>query len=101
MKEGFKILIACEGYEELCEFYAGIDEEMCMNSRVKFYYLQALGRSGKAKEAYEMMEANGGLMLDDLREGEDTLAGLWTELHEKVYGEKGEIPHQYRFMAFE
>lgn len=100
VKEGFKILTACEGYEELCEFYSKIDECLQENSRVKFYYIQALGRSGEAEKAYKLM-GDGSFMLDDLREGEDTLAGVWTELHEKVYGDKGELPHQYQFMAFE
>lgn len=101
IKEGFKILASCEGYKELCEFYARLDKRLKKDSRVKFYYIQALGRCKDAKKAYDLMEKNGGFVLDDLREGEDSLAGVWTELHEKVYGDKGEIPQQYQFMAFE
>lgn len=101
MKEGFKLLIACEAYEEVCAFYEKMCPELREESRLKFYYIQALGRTGRAEEAYALMEADGGLVLDDVREGEDSLAGLWTELHEKVYGEKGEIPYRYQFMAFE
>ena len=99
VKEGFKLLTMSESYEDLCEFYGQMSEEHQNNSRIKFYYIKALGEIGEEKKAYELLEENGGLILDDLREGEDSLAELWTELHEKVYGEKGEIPYRYQFHA--
>lgn len=101
LKEGFKLLTACEGYEEICVFYEGLNRELQSNSRLKFYYIKALGELGEVKKAYELMEENGGLLLDDVREGEDSLAELWTSLYEKLYGEKGEIPYRYQFQAFE
>lgn len=99
VKEGFKLLTMSESYEDLCEFYGQMSEEHQNNNRIKFYYIKALGEIGEEKKAYELLEENGGLILDDLREGEDSLAELWTELHEKVYGEKGEIPYRYQFHA--
>lgn len=102
IKEGFKMLISCEAYEELLRFYYKLSEEMQEESRIKFYYLEALGRTGEAEKAYELMgREDGSMVLDDLREGEATLSDLWTELHENLYGEKGELPQQYQFMGFE
>lgn len=99
VKEGFKLLTMSESYEDLCVFYEQMSEEHQNNSRIKFYYIKALGEIGEEKKAYELLEENGGLILDDLREGEDSLAELWEDLHEKVYGEKGEIPYRYQFHA--
>ena len=47
------------------------------------------------------MEEDGGLVLDDLREGEDTLGQLWKKLHDAVSEEEEEVPYRYQFMAFE
>ena len=101
MKEGFRLILACGGFEELCAFYKEMSEKLQKDSRLKFDYVQALEGLGEARKAYELLEEDGGLVLDDVREGEDSLAGVWTSLHEKVYGEKGEVPYRYHFMAFE
>ena len=101
IKEGFKLLLAGEGYEELCGFYGRLEEALQKDSRIKFYYIRALEAAGEVKKAYELLEAGGGLILDDIREGEDSLARLWSRLYEKLYGEKKEIPYRYQFGAFE
>lgn len=101
LKEGFKLLLACEGYEELCTCYEKLEKDQQENGRLKVCYIAALGQIGKAEQAYQLMEADGGLVLDDVREGEDCLGVLWSRLHELVYHEKGEIPYRYQFMAFQ
>ena len=74
---------------------------MQSDSRLTFYYIQALCGIGQFKEAYEIMEKDDGLVLDDLREGEDSLSDLWKLIHKEIYGEDGEVPYRYQFMAFE
>lgn len=100
VKEGFKLLFFCESYEEICGFYEGLDGALQEESRIKFYYIRALSCVGREKEAYELLETEDGFVLDDIREGEDSLATVWQELHEKLYGEKGQVPHRYCFDAF-
>lgn len=39
------------------------------------------------------------MILEDIREGEDSIGQLWSELHEKLFKEKAEIPHKYNFKA--
>ena len=31
------------------------------------------------------------------REGDSDIQSIWESLHEKVYGEKGHLPHYYNF----
>ena len=38
--------------------------------------------------------------MEDIREGEDSLAQLWSGLYQNLYGEKKEIPHKYNFKAY-
>ena len=38
--------------------------------------------------------------MEDIREGEDSVAQLWSELYESLYGEGGKIPHKYNFKAY-
>ena len=100
-KEGFKILISCEAYTELCASYKKLSKKLQADSRLRFYYIQALGESGKEEKAYELLEKDGGMVLDDLREGEDSLGQLWKKLHDAVSEEEEEVPYRYQFMAFE
>ena len=101
LKEGFKLLIRCEGYDNLINIYKDLSSQMQSDSRLTFYYIQALCGIGQFKEAYEIMEKDDGLVLDDLREGEDSLSDLWKLIHKEIYGEDGEVPYRYQFMAFE
>lgn len=55
---------------------------------------------GKDKEAYGLLEENGGLEIEDIREGEDSVAQLWSELYQGLYGEKKRAPHKYNFKAY-
>ncbi|MDY3249635.1 MAG: DUF5107 domain-containing protein [Candidatus Choladocola sp.] len=101
LKEGFRILVLAGGYESLCRFYENAEESLQNDSSLRFYYIKALSRTGEEKKAYECMERDGGLVLDAVREGEDSLAQLWSDLYEKIYGVRKEIPYRYEFGAVE
>lgn len=100
LKEGFKLLKLCEGYKELRDFYRYLTPEMQKNSRLKFYYIFALHKLGKDKKAYKLLEENGGFVLDDIQEDEDSLADLWRELYRNLYGDPHEVPYRYHFKAY-
>lgn len=76
------------------------DEFLIDGDNLDFYLIRALYHLGKDKEAYELLEQNGGLEMEDIREGEDSLAQLWSGLYQNLYGEKKEIPHKYNFKAY-
>lgn len=100
LKEGFKILSLCGADQALCRFYETMDKEGQEISKIRFYYICSLHRLGKDKEAYELLERDGGLVMEDIREGEDSVAQLWSELYESLHGERGKVPHKYNFKAY-
>lgn len=100
LKEGFRILSLCEADQVICDLYETLNEQERQISKIRFYYISSLHRLGKDKEAYELLEQNGGLEIEDIREGENSIAQLWDELYQNLYGEPKEIPHKYNFKAF-
>lgn len=100
LKEGFKILFLCRGFSQLIGFFETLDREKQETGKLKFYYISALHQMGKNSEAYQLLEENGGLVIDDIREGEDSIAQLWSELWESLYGEEKMVPYRYDFKAF-
>ena len=80
MKEGFRILLLAEKYEELSRFYRKLDKEEQEDSRLKLGYVEALHGLKQDKKALDLLESKGGLVPDDIREGEDSLGDIWMEL---------------------
>lgn len=99
LKEGFRILSLCEGAKEILELYQGLDCKYQRNGRLKFYYIQALGETGEFQRAYDLLCADGGLAVEDIREGELSLGDVWKKLYKKLYGEEGELPYCFDFTA--
>ena len=100
LKEGFKIWHLCEAYPEIVEFFEKQSEEVRGVGKLRFYYISALHKLGEDRKAYENLEKDGGLVIDDIREGEDSIAQLWSELYENLYGRKKKVPYRYDFKAF-
>ena len=72
---------------------------MQADGRLRFYEVLALDETGSPEQAFELMEADGGLVLDDLREGETNLGGLWQRLQKKLTGKEEPVPYRYDFKA--
>ncbi len=99
LKEGLRILFCCKAYAEIVDFFERQSKETQEVGKLKFYYISALHRLGENKKAYEIMEGNGGFVIDDIREGEESVSQLWSELYEKLYGVKAPVPYKYDFKA--
>lgn len=99
VKEGFRILLFCEAYDDICSIYKGLDKNLRKNNRICFVYISALHKLGKDEKAYRILEKNGGMMLEDIREGEDSIGQLWSELYGNLFGETAEIPHKFNFKS--
>ena len=89
LKEGFRILSLCGAWTRICRLYPSLPETMQADGRLRFYEVLALDETGSPKQALELMEADGGLVLDDVREGETNLGGLWQRPSEKAYRKRG------------
>lgn len=97
LKDGFRILSRCGAYQELCTVYGTLGNELQQVSKLKLYYISALHELGQDARAYELLEENGGIEPEDIREGEKSLTKLWTEIHERLFGSGGQVPHKYNF----
>lgn len=96
----FKILVGAGGYEEIQKQYKKLPDVVQKESRIQYYYLKALGCSGDWEEVYNYLTENPEYMLDDLREGEDSISELWREAYIKAQGHiPEEAPKQWDFDA--
>lgn len=100
VKDGFKIALLCGGEKEILTLHDQLPESIQADSRVQFYYILCLSRTGKAKEAYDLLCKDGGLVVDDIREGEDSIGTLWEQLHKELFGGESIIPHQFNFTSY-
>ena len=75
------------------------DEEEKKAGKLRYYYISALYHTGKAKEALELLEENGGLEIPDIREGEDSIAQLYLDIQKTLTGKDVPLPFKYDFRA--
>ena len=59
--------------------------------------LAALAKLERNEEAYHLLNDGDGIDVSDIREGDSDIQAIWESLHEKLYGEKGHLPHYYNF----
>lgn len=99
LKEGFKILDMFGAEKEIIKIYIKLDKELQKVSRLRYYYIKSLAKKGEDEKAYSLLQENEGMVLEDIREGEDSLGELWSSLYEKIYEKQGEIPYIYDFKS--
>lgn len=97
LKECFKLLVWCEGYQEIIQCFESLNHKE--TSRLKFYYIYAKSQLGAYEEAFRLLEENGGLIMEDIREGEDSVEQLWARLNKITTGKDMEVPYRYVFKA--
>ena len=85
--------------EEIIRWYEAFDEEEKKAGKLRYYYISALYHTGKAKEALELLEENGGLEIPDIREGEDSIAQLYLDIQKTLTGKDVPLPFKYDFRA--
>lgn len=99
VKEGFRVLLRCGGYETLVRVYEQLPECVASETRVTLEYIAALSHVGRYREAYDLLTADGGLVVDDFREGENSIASLWLDLRKKLNMPEEKVPHVFDFNA--
>jgi len=100
-KDVFKLLNNCGAYGEMKELYLGLPDPIVREGRIRLYYIIALKELGEFDQAYELLMENGGLIVEDIREGEDSIGTLWQEIYRQLYPEGQEkLPHVFCFKSF-
>ena len=98
-KAAFRLLLSAEAYETVLRCFEALPFALAADSRLRLAKVKALHALGRYEEAFALLNEGSGLVPEDMREGEDGLERLWTEEHEKIYGEPGEVPAVFRFRA--
>ena len=99
LKEGFRLLARCSAWEEILALYPQLSETMRADGRLRFYECLSLSETGDAERALALLEEDGGLVPDDVREGETNLGGLWKKLQKELTGKEAPVPYRYDFEA--
>lgn len=99
IKEGFRLLDICGDSHAVTDFYEKLQEDQRKESRIKFFYVKALHKTGRSEEAFTILNENGGFVPDDFREGEASMEELWKEIQGKVTGKSLPAPHIFCFPA--
>ena len=89
-KEAMELLINADMNEEAIALAAELPEDIRSIGRVKIYIAKAYINLGDAKAAEEVFNADGGLVLPDIREGELIITDLYLRMLELKAKEAGE-----------
>lgn len=100
VKECMRLFVQLEAYPEILRLYGMLPEKIAGESRIFFTYLQALAGVGEYEKAYELLSRDGGVEIDDMREGDDCLDQLWNKLCKKLFPERSmTILHRLNFRS--
>lgn len=80
-------MIAAERYSDWTEEYDCLSEELKNNGRLKMLYSFCLVKSGRYKEALEIIKDN--FEMPDIREGEFSISHIWLEIHKAIMRKDG------------
>ncbi|SHO43758.1 DUF5107 domain-containing protein [Anaerocolumna xylanovorans] len=101
VKESYKVLNKLKAVKVMHELYLQLPAEIAAESRMVLNYIIALKGIGEYQRAYELLMNNGGLEVDDIKEGEDSIGSIWLELYSKLYPkENAFVPHKFHFRSF-
>ena len=75
------------------------DEGMKSIGRVQYYYALGLVKTGRLEEADKLLNSEEGIVVDDVREGEDSIQDLWEILNHELYQDRASLPYRYTFHA--
>lgn len=76
-------------YEENINLIEKLDDTAAANSRIRMYHSYALLRIGEIDRAEELLYADGGIDVADIREAEVTITDLWFDLEEAKAAREG------------
>lgn len=82
-----KMMNALGNYDNIRRIYNTLGEKVRKDPKIRYFYANASCRCGDIETAEEIIYANGGLQIPDMREGEESLTDLWFAI-ERAKAEK-------------
>lgn len=96
-----KLLLNEESFQEVISLYDMLHKRVQEVGRMKMYLSFAHAKLGHLQEAADLMNNQGGLKVDDIREGEVSITDLWILIHKllnpTVEEENIQVPMAYDF----
>lgn len=96
-KAAFAVLEAAKKWDAIANEFKTLPESLQSDSRLRFYYAQALYNLRQPQEALDILQADKGLLLADIRECDKTIGILWRDIQLAITGKKQNVPHFFNF----
>ena len=104
-RQSLALALSAKKHKEIIDAYENAPEAVKADGRIAMLYSFALLRSGKLAEAEAVLLRDGGLSVTDIREGENSITGLYIEiakakaeaLGEQFDEEALDIPRRFDF----
>ena len=90
VKEAFKNFSEAGAYAEALEAYHGLPDASKV-PLVRFFYAEALAHSGNLAEAEDILFADGGIEVPDIREGENSTSAVYLYIQKEKAHREGKI----------
>ena len=78
-----------EKYSEFVMLYDTLPENIRNNGRIKMLLGACLSKLGELERAASIIDSS--LVVDDIKEGEYSLSGIWTDIYRKVLAERDNV----------
>lgn len=107
-REMMALQLAAECYEEMKKTYESASPKIKSDGRITMFYCFAMLRTGDIDGAETLLNANGGICVSDIREGEVSITDLYIELQEAKAKREGvpfkregvKVPKKFDFRMF-
>lgn len=90
LKEAFKNFSEAGAYDDAKEVYRQLPEESKV-PLVRFFYAEALAHTGDLAGAEAILLANGGIVIPDIREGENSTSAVYVYIQQEKTRREGRI----------
>lgn len=105
MRQILDTILAADRYSEVIEIYESLSPSLKADGKNTLIYCRAILKMGDPQSAYDIMTANGGISVPDLREGDNTISTTYIEIMKEsavlngddFNAEKLQIPEKFDF----
>ena len=88
-KEALRLCAQFGAYETMLTMYDILDGTAKKQPLIQAYYAVALANTGALEEARTILERDGGLVIDDIREGDDLIAETYIQIMRQLAAREG------------